>query len=376
MRRFPPWIGAACLVLLASAVFAARVRHEMADFEVYRVGGARVVAGESLYRAEDGHWQFKYLPVFGFAVAPLSQLPPLPARAIWFALLVGLLVVLLNRSLALLPDRRHGSGFLVGLTAVALGKFYLHEINLGQSNLLLGAAVIGAVAAWRGRRDATAGALLAAAAMVKPYAIVFLPYLIVRRRWRSGAAFAGVLVAALALPALRYGWSGNLSLLGQWWAVITTSTAPNLLGQDNVSIAGMYAAWLGIGPAATWLAAGTSVLVVLACGYALILRTPARFPAYLDVSLLLFVIPLLSPQGWDYVLLLGTPAVMLLLDRLGEFARPQRWLLLACMAIVGLTIWDLLGRDLYSVVMMSRVVTLCALCQIWFLIRLRARGAA
>jgi len=45
----------------------------------------------------------------------------------------------------------------------------------------------------------------------------------------------------------------------------------------------------------------------------------ASLADYLDAALLLFVIPLLSPQGWDYVLLVATPAVMLLLDRLEEF---------------------------------------------------------
>ena len=115
----------------------------MFDFEVYRVAGARAAAAESLYRAEDGHWQFKYLPAFAIAVAPLAQLPPVAARAAWFFLSVGLVVLLVNRSLALLPDRRRSAAFLVWLTVLAMGKFYVREVGLGQSNLLLAVLVAG-----------------------------------------------------------------------------------------------------------------------------------------------------------------------------------------------------------------------------------------
>jgi hypothetical protein len=47
-------------------------------------------------------------------------------------------------------------------------------------------------------------------------------------------------------------------------------------------------------------------------------RRTVREPAYLEFGLLMLLIPLLSPQGWDYVLLVATPAVMILVDRWRE----------------------------------------------------------
>ena len=61
---------------------------------------------------------------------------------------------------------------------------------------------------------------------------------------------------------------------------------------------------------------GPVSVAVAACAVAIVRHASVRTPEYLDAALLLFVIPLLSPQGWDYVLLVSTPAVMLLLDRL------------------------------------------------------------
>ena len=376
MRKTLPWIAVVLLFAVAAVLFARRSHREMLDFEVYRVAGARAAAAQPLYRADDGHWQFKYLPAFALAMAPLAQVPPVAARGAWFFLSVGLIVLLVNRSLALMPGRRRTAAFLVWITVLAMGKFYVREVGLGQSNLLLAVLVLAAVACWYRGREIAAGALLAAATIVKPYAILFLPYLVARRKWSGVAGFTSVLLAALVLPAARYGWSGNLGQLHGWWSVVTTSTAPNLAGQDNVSIAGMYAAWLGVGPAAGWLGAATGLVLVVACAWAIQRGSRVAVPEYLDAALLLFAIPLLSPQGWDYVLLVSTPAVMLLLDRFEEFRAPASWLLFASLALAGLTFWDVLGREPYRALMMSRIVTVGALFQLALVMRLRARGTA
>ena len=376
VRKTLPWIAVVLLFAVAAVLFARRSHREMLDFEVYRVAGARAAAAQPLYRADDGHWQFKYLPAFALAMAPLAQVPPVAARGAWFFLSVGLIVLLVNRSLALMPGRRRTAAFLVWITVLAMGKFYVREVGLGQSNLLLAVLVLAAVACWYRGREIAAGALLAAATIVKPYAILFLPYLVARRKWSGVAGFTSVLLAALVLPAARYGWSGNLGQLHGWWSVVTTSTAPNLAGQDNVSIAGMYAAWLGVGPAAGWLGAATGLVLVVACAWAIQRGSRVAVPEYLDAALLLFAIPLLSPQGWDYVLLVSTPAVMLLLDRFEEFRAPARWLLFASLALAGLTFWDVLGREPYRALMMSRIVTVGALFQLALVMRLRARGTA
>jgi hypothetical protein len=340
------------------------------------VAGVRAAAAEPLYRVEDGHWQFKYLPAFALAIAPLAQLTPVAARAVWFFFSVALVVLLVNRSFALMPDRRRGPAFLIGLTVLAMGKFYVREVGLGQSNLLLAVLALAAVACWHRRREAAAGALLAVATIVKPYAILFLPYLVARRKWAGVASFCAVLLGALVLPAARYGWQGNVGQLHGWWAVVTTSTAPNLAGQDNISIAGMYAAWFGVGSAAGWLSVATGLALMAACAWAVWKGARVASPDYLDASLLLFAIPLLSPQGWDYVLLLATPAVMLLVDRLEEFGPALRCLLFASLALAGLSLWDVLGREPYRALMMSRVITVGALFEVALVLRLRARRAA
>ena len=122
-----------------------------------------------------------------------------------------------------------------------------------------------------------------------------------------------------------YGWTGNLDLLGELVRTLRTSTTPNLLNNDNVSIAAMWAKWVGPGSLATgfaWLTiAGTLALAIDVWRR----RQAVPAPDYLESALLMLLIPLLSPQGWDYVLLLATPAVVCLVDRWREFTRLWQW---------------------------------------------------
>jgi hypothetical protein len=375
IRDWRLWL-AVLLILTAAVSFRVKVGRQMADFEVYRTAGSRVIATQGLYQETDGHWQFKYLPAFAFAIAPVSLLPASAARGTWFTLSVGFLVALLGLSLRLLPTRPARAGAVVGVTILAMGKFYAHELQLGQTNILLAVVVLLSLSAWKAQREGLAGGLLAAATIVKPYAILFLPYLVARRRGRAVAGFGIVLLAALLLPALRYGVGGNLALLGGWWHTVTASTPPNLTVSDNISIAGMYAKWLGIGPAANVLTLVTVLLLLAACARALLAAPRVVFPEYLDAALLLALIPLLSPQGWDYVLLLATPAVMLLLDHLRSFTRPVRWAAVALPLVVGLTLWDVVGRRVYALFMLSSIVTLCYLFAVGLLLRLRQQQVA
>ena len=92
------------------------------------------------------------------------------------------------------------------------------------------------------------------AVFVKPYALILVPWLLVTQRWPAAAMAAVIVVAGLLLPAVVYGWSGNLDLLGGWLRTVSDSTMPNLLNNDNVSIASMWAKWLGPGSLASGLA--------------------------------------------------------------------------------------------------------------------------
>jgi hypothetical protein len=364
--------GAAILAVLLSS----RLEREMRDFEVYWTAAARATAAAPIYRAEDEHYQFKYLPAFAVLSAPAAALPLTAAKGLWFAASVGLLVALVGLSITLLPETRKPAWLLVLVTVVAMAKFYAHELVLGQVNALFGVIVVLALLALARRREIAAGLLIALAIVVKPYAVIFLPWLFGRRRHASTLAAAGGLAVALALPVAVYGASGTVALHLDWWRTVTTSTAPNLTNADNVSIAAMYAKWLGAGVASARLAALTAAVLLIAIAMAIVRRSGLPFPEGLEGALLMTSIPLLSPQGWDYVFLISTPAVVYLVNYEDRLPAPLRLVTFAALATIGLSLYDVMGRAAYRAFMALSIITVCYLAIVAALCALRWRRAA
>ncbi len=160
--------------------------------------------------------------------------------------------------------------------------------------------------------------------MIKPYAVLFLPWLVARRRLPSMVSACVGLAVVLALPAALYGWEGNAALHREWWRTVTETTAPNLSLYDNVSLAAMYFRWVGPGPCrrASRLAPRSLLLGLVALVF--IGRRGIPFPEGIEGAMLLTLMPLLSPQGWHYVFLIATPAIVYLANYEDLLPRPLR----------------------------------------------------
>jgi hypothetical protein len=255
-------------------------------------------------------------------------------------------------------------------------KFYGHELVLGQMNALFAVLVVSGVLNMRRGREATAGTLLALAIVVKPYAIIFAPWVLARRRSASIAAVALGTLALLFVPAVRYGIGGDADLHRAWWKTVTESTAPNLTNPDNVSIAAMWTKWIGTGRPATLLSALTGAALVASAALVFLRRRGVEFPEGLEAALLLTSIPLLSPQGWDYVFLVATPAIFFILNYFADLSPPLRGAAAAALVLTGFTLYDIMGRAAYSRFMMLSVITVCFFVVIAALANIRLRAAA
>ncbi len=367
---------AAAIAALAVWGFVFKASRRMPDFEVYWRAGERAAAVEPLYREEDGHYQFKYLPAFAVLAIPVGLASLETAEAIWFSVSVAALVVLLRISLRLLPERRKPGWVLVAASIVVLGKFYAHELELGQVNLLFAAVATGAILALRMQREVLAGVLVALAIVLKPYGVLLVPWLVARWRPRAILAVGAGTVAALALPVALYGLDGTIALHRDWLRTVIATTEPNLLNADNVSWLAMYTRWCGHGAVAATLTVVTTVVALAVATWVWRAGRHMTCPEGLEGALLLVLIPLMSPQGWDYVLLVSTAAVMYLVnywDRLPGALYP---LTVVALAVIGLAIFDLMGRDAYAAFMRMSGITLCYVVVIAALVVLRQRRIA
>jgi hypothetical protein len=364
------------LLGLAVWVFIYKAAPRMPDFEVYWRAAARAAHGQALYRPDDGHFQFKYLPAFAVLAIPVGVVPLQIAKLIWFAVSVALLVLLLQMNSRLPPAPRKTRGWLIAILVVVFGKFYAHELVLGQVNLLFAVVATAALLAMRGGRETAAGALVAAAIVIKPYAVLFLPWLVARGKIASIATASAGLLAALLLPIVRYGIDGNILLHREWWRTVTETTAPNLSVYDNISLAAMYFRLAGPGDLSATLAYATAAVLLAIAGVLFLLRRGVRAPELLEGSLLLTLMPLLSPQGWDYVFLIATPAVALVVNDEDRLPQPLRALTIVALAAIGLIVFDLVGRAAYYALMRLSFVSFCFFVVIAAMAALRVRKLA
>jgi hypothetical protein len=225
-------------------------------------------------------------------------------------------------------------------------------------------------------RDGLGGALVGVAIVVKPYALILAPWLVARGRPRAVAGAGAVLAVALTMPVLAWGWDGSAAQYAGWWHTVKQTTAGVLVHSNNISVASLFAKWLGPGAATMTLTAVISVMLLAVAAVVCLRRRDVAAPDGLEAGLLLMLTPLLSPQGWDYVAVVATIAAARLANHEDQLPRPWRVAAAACLLIVGLTLYDLLGRRLVYLVLDHGGVTLAMLGMVAVLTFLRVRRLA
>jgi alpha-1,2-mannosyltransferase len=348
------------IALSAAYLFGIRWNHGMADFAVNYRAGQRILRGDTLYQVADGHYMFKYLPPAALIYAPFTALPVELAMIVWFLLSLAGFVAIFRIVDRLVP-RQHAP-YVTAIAGAILAKYILHELRLGQINVFVTLLMLASFAAllesplWRA--ELMAGVLAGIAVAVKPYAAVLVLYLMVTLRWRGVLAAIGALGLCLTVPSVFYGIDGNAHELRAWASSLSQSTPALLTNVDNVSILAFFAKWIGDPTQAerfTAIALGVlaaATLGIVAAGWR------RRDACVLDGALILMLIPLISPLGWDYTFLMALPAVALIVGNRDAFAKPLQYALAGNFAIIALALYDTMGRVLYGAFMRWSVTTL------------------
>jgi hypothetical protein len=375
------------LVLAAGIVFLAlfqfKAKDEMADFEVNYKAGHRLGLGETLYRTEDQHWQFKYSPFSALIYLPLSFLPVTAAKGVWYLLIIfstGTIVFLSWKLTG--PSMRKRTPLAVLFSCLILARFFLREVQLGQINMLITAILMAMI--WlivandhsgRASRERSAGILCGLASALKPYAVIFFPYFILRRKWRVLGSGLIILGGSFMAPSIFYGFKGNLDVLGEWITSLSQSTPHLLDSQDNVSLLAFLVKWTGNQPLSITIF-GAAVAALIFMTLIFILQGKSGGNSILPESaLLLLYIPLLSPLGWDYTFLSSFLAVVLILKSFPVFPKTGKVVLAANFLVIALSLYDVVGRRFYATFMSWSVFTVNFFIVVMALFYLRLKKA-
>ena len=340
----PRWLlpaGGALLAVALAAWVADLATHlsymaAMRDLVVYRDGGLIVRHVSPAYDAHRASplydWvgqhgvQFTYPP---FAAVLFSVASVLSWTAMRWAMTLaslaalGLSLWLVFGALGYRESKAIRLGATLGVSALALATEPVQQtLSLGQVNLLLMLLIVadlltGGALAPGGRTRWWHGIGIGIAAGVKLTPLIFIPYLLLIRRYRQAATASGVFAATAALGyAILPGDSGT------YWAhgLFLKANRIVFLGtRGNQSLRGILTRLAGSVSAGQvpWLAAAVVVAVAGLAAAALLYRARQPVPAMLACALTGLLI---SPLSWDHHWVWVAPGLALL-SHLGAAAR-------------------------------------------------------
>jgi alpha-1,2-mannosyltransferase len=317
--------------MIGIAVFAASIagrvgldlaassqRWSMLDFQIYRWAGLVVRHSGDLYGSDFPYHRlrFTYPPMTALIFAALSVVPVSILRWLFTAASIVSVGAGLWLTLGALGYRR--SALRAGVTLIAAGvTLWLapvqQTLGLGQVNLVLMLIIIADFCLPDTARAKGVGVGLAAGFKLTP--LIFIPYLLLTRRFRaagvSAATFALTVVVSLVLLPSQSSkfWFGGLFL------------SPHRTGNNayvaNQSLHGTLSRLIGDTPAAqaSWV-----VLSIIVGVFGLLLAARWARRGYEMIGVLICALTglLVSPVSWTHHWVWAAPALVVVADVLAR----------------------------------------------------------
>ncbi|MCB9872330.1 MAG: DUF2029 domain-containing protein [Planctomycetes bacterium] len=253
MIRYP-WLSAIAVILLVTAIATAvnlkagRLQYDEGEVHVYVLGAERMRSGAEIYRPDDIK-PFTYPPGMALMFMPLTLLPHDAVRPLWYganALLLVWAIALVRRLVrqqdAAIPgDRRAQWAFW--LLTVVLSVRHVAAVFSNQSNDLPGfVLVLLGMTGMASRRDFAGGLAIGLAAASKATPILFLPFLLLLRRFRASAGtMVGTLLGSLA-PDVLFPRTDHRYWVESWFSTFVAGINP-ADGGNTAAVGNAWKAW-------------------------------------------------------------------------------------------------------------------------------------
>jgi len=330
LARLQLWSDWIVLIVTAAALYPMFGRSsDMGPF--YSAAARCVLDGEALLSCLP---QYPYQAALAVFFIPLAFLPPVLQRLIWYVIFVGCLVIAVRLTEAiaerLYPGSTRGQNlfWLRTIMLVSCGKHFLDVVTYASHDpLSLALIMFGTWALFNGR-EAAGGAWLAVAAAIRASPLIYLPYLILKRRLVACVAFIVVLLAVSLIPdiigALRGGNTGHLT---EWFdQVVGPALVPgnssklvfwdiwngaNLYNQSLRGLINRFATAPVFGLTPTMILIAVGAVFVATMGVLLLISPRRREYVAIDTAVLLIAMLALSPMTSRYHYIFVLPPVIL-----------------------------------------------------------------
>jgi hypothetical protein len=373
------WIalGVYLVGLGISATFRAQ-----GDFNVYYRAGHRVLLGHAIYPADDSD-RFLYAPIFAIAFAPLGLLPRHLAQFVFFAInAFSLIELILGAGVVLFGRERKLPAALIVVPVLLSFRFIDNNFDHGQINLPTLALIVWAVIYADESHDAWAGLMLAAAILIKPFAILAALHLAIRRHFATlgWAVVAGA--ALLVVPIVIFGPRGLIDQTSAYITAIASMTNRYRTMLTNQSAVSAVARILSLrvgndaetSATATIVGMGLEIILVAAVSlWDWMSGVREKFASRLALCGLFCLMPSFAPISWkSYYAAMLVPymalTAALVTDRAADKSAPKIvWILFLLSVVLNLAMGNYLNRValFYSAHLISSLLALAAVFALW-----------
>jgi hypothetical protein len=362
MNRYLWAISVIIFSLISLAGDFINVRFDLVDFEVYFRTAERMIEGTAIYRIEsDGHFVYKYAPSAALYFIPFVCLGFGLSKWVYWLILTALLVWALAAMSELSWAKKSNKSINIILIFSVLSVIpHIHlDWHLGQVNLLLMALYVLIIKAFLEDRQKLLGAILGISIFIKPFGLIFLPYLFIKKRFSS--VFYTLLWSLIIgfLPFIFYpSWEQFTGLYDGWIneLLIEMSGKQDLMADGNHTIFSVLARYT---PLQYLLNSPFSqklyqilVLGIMAVGFLKYMKKGEFIPCSFtsEFALLCSWIPLLAFSSQN-AYLFTLPLIVYLMFHFDKLNLPVKLLFILGCFLIGINMHDLVGPEMHKLML-------------------------
>lgn len=378
-------------------MFAEIINHRfwLSDFEVYYKAADRIFQSQNLYRIiADGHYIFKYSPTSAIYFIPYIIFPFAIAKYVYWLFLTCIIVIGFYLCLKILKPafftnlRSKSINIIILLATLILAIHFLRELHLGQVNYLLLFLYIVALYFYKLEKRTLFSLVLAISIFIKPFTLIFVPYLVIKKKYAELLLFAIFSFVLFLLPFLFYGSIETTLNQYQLWfneLRIELSHKQGLLDNANHTIFSVIARYT---PIRFILINGTiafvyQILMLIGIGTTFLWFSKInsknnnigqqRYFSIIELSLLVTLIPLLAFTS-ENAFIFSQILVFIILLNYKNFKKHEKGLSIVAFIFIGGNFSELIGKSLSKIIDDISLISIGTLILIYLLFNLRIRN--
>jgi len=370
-------------------------RFWLSDFEVYYKSAYRILHSQNLYRiAADGHYVFKYSPTSAIYFIPFLIFPFAVAKYVYWIIITSLIlsgfylcIRIINPGLLKIESGKPVTVIILFATLI-LALHFLRELHLGQVNYLMLYLYILAMYFYMRQKRVIFSLILALSIFIKPFTLLFIPFLILKKRYVELLMFIGFCLALFLLPFLFYGTiDTTLAQYQQWFneLQIELSHKQGLLENANHTLFSVFARYSPI----QFILVNETIIIMyqlaMLAGVGILFLwftkinsrnnsiEQQEYHFILEFSMLVALIPLLAFTS-ENAFIYTTIVVFIVLLFFKSLKLYEKGLAIVAFVFIGGNFGELLGKSLSKKIDDISLISVGAIILIYLLFVLRVRG--